>query len=128
MKYIKNPNSKCNCSNWKHHATWVLNVDGIEKSVKTVIKSGSMDKLTKDAYQFINGLSGFIAHYDIHGFKAYYQDDIGSFYNDLRRSADLRDFNRYVSDSFFVESEQNRYYAQKADLCKRLRNLVGACI
>ena len=34
----------------------------------------NIDKLNGPGYRFISGCSGFIAHYDIHGFKAYYSE------------------------------------------------------
>ena len=111
MKYIKNPDSKCTCSNPKHHAQWVLNEKGILKSVEAVLKSGDSSQLTKDAYNFLYNMSGFIAHYDINGFIAHYKntEDLRM---DILNSSDIND-TRFVTDPYFSKGEQAGYYAQK---------------
>lgn len=44
--------------------------------IKNVIAAcGNIDKLNKRGYDFLNGCSGFIAHYDFEGFKDYYRDN-----------------------------------------------------
>ena len=123
MKYIKNPNTKCTCSNPRHHAKWVLNEKGILNSIKKVLATGDSSKLTKDAYDFLNLTSGFIAHYNINGFKDYYRDT-NLLREDIARSLDLRDYDRYITDSYFSKGEQSSYYAQKANVYKQLTELI----
>lgn len=122
MKYIKNPNTKCTCSNPKHHATWVLNVKGIARSIEAVLKSGDSEKLTKDAYGFVYNMSGFIAHYDINGFRSTYSNT-ADLLRDLARSSDTTDADRYVRDGYFAKGEQGAYYAQKTELLKIIKGL-----
>jgi hypothetical protein len=124
MKYIKNPNTKCTCSNPRHHATWVLNEKGILNSIRKVLATGDSDKLTKDAYDFLYLTSGFIAHYNVNGFKHYYRDT-ELLRNDLKRSSDLQDYDRYVRDGYFSKGEQSAYYAQKANIYKELKSLLA---
>lgn len=119
---MKRNNAKCACSNLKHHAKWTLNVKGIEKSIESIFKTGDMVKLTKDAYKFVMGESGFIAHYNHNGFIAEYQNDIDRFRRKLHDAA--ADWKRYKTDSCFAESDQKDYYAQKSEL---LRNLAVLC-
>jgi hypothetical protein len=44
------------------------------KSFTEVIETRNIDKMTKELYQFLNLYCGFIAHYDINGFKATYKN------------------------------------------------------
>jgi hypothetical protein len=44
--------------------------------VKNVLAAcGNIEKLNKRGYDFLNGCAGFIAHYDLEGFKEYYRDN-----------------------------------------------------
>lgn len=43
-------------------------------SVAKVMKTGDIEHLTKQAYNFLMLSSGFIAHYNLHGFMDYYSD------------------------------------------------------
>lgn len=122
MKYIKNPNTKCTCSNPRHHAKWVLNVKGIARSIEAVLKTGDSCKLTKDAYDFVHNMSGFIAHFDINGFKATYSNT-ALLLSDLKDSSDTQDPERYIRDVYFSEGEQSSYYAQKTELLKIIKEL-----
>ena len=101
---------------------WKLNVNGIAKSIESVLKTGDSDKLTKDAYNFVMNISGFIAHYDINGFKSYYSNT-ADLLKDLSNSSDCQFPDRYINDSFFSKSEQSAYYSQKTELLKIIRSL-----
>jgi len=43
------------------------------KNFKEVIETGNIDKMSKELYEFLHLHCGFIAHYDINGFKATYK-------------------------------------------------------
>jgi hypothetical protein len=43
------------------------------KNFKEVIESRSIDKMNKELYEFLTLHCGFIAHYDINGFKTAYR-------------------------------------------------------
>ena len=43
------------------------------KNFKEVIETRNIDKMTKELYEFLHLHCGFIAHYDINGFKATYK-------------------------------------------------------
>ena len=47
---------------------------GVIKNFKKVIESRDIRNMNKKLYQFLNLYCGFIAHNDIHGFKATYAD------------------------------------------------------
>jgi hypothetical protein len=103
---------------------WKINKDGIIKSVFKVIKTKDIDNLTKDAYNFVMNLSGFIAHYGINGFKYEYKNT-ADFVKDLQNSYDIKDFNRYRRDKYFSECEQKEYYLTKADILEEISKLVN---
>ena len=44
----------------------------VVKNFRKVIERRDINAMTKELYQFLNLHCGFIAHYDIHGFKAVY--------------------------------------------------------
>jgi len=43
------------------------------RNFKEVIESRDIDRMNKELYHFLTLYCGFIAHYDIHGFKATYK-------------------------------------------------------
>jgi len=44
--------------------------------IKNIVAAcGNIEKLNKRGYDFLNGCAGFIAHYDLEGFKDYYRDN-----------------------------------------------------
>jgi len=44
------------------------------KNFKEVIETRNIDKMNKELYEFLHLHCGFIAHYDINGFKATYRN------------------------------------------------------
>jgi len=44
------------------------------KNFQEVIETRNIDKMNKELYQFLNLYCGFIAHYDINGFKDTYRN------------------------------------------------------
>jgi hypothetical protein len=128
MKYIKNnPNSKCTCANPDHHAIWDLEPDKILNSLTAVFKNQDITELTPEAYKFVMNMSGFIAHYDIHGFRSTYED-LRLFAQDLLLSSDTTDHKRYLNDEFFSKGEQPLYYKQKAEVLKAIPAIVNKYI
>lgn len=74
----------------------------------------NIDKLNRTGYQFLNLASGFIAHYDLSGFKSYY-DEPGS----LRR--DIEAFARQNQWSNFRTGERDAdYYHSKRDTYNKI--------
>ena len=47
---------------------------GVIKNFQDVIESKDIRKMNKELYDFLNLYCGFIAHYDINGFKATYRN------------------------------------------------------
>jgi len=56
---------------------------GIIKSVEAIFRTGNINRLTQEAYKFITLHHGFIAHYDIGGFRAVYDGIINEFAKNL---------------------------------------------
>ena len=123
MKYTINSDAKCTCSNPRHHAIWDLEPEKIIKSLTQVFDNHNIDQLTKDTYDFIKNLSGFIAHCNIDGFKSEYQD-LRKFIDDLLESSDVDNSAHYLSDDYFSKGEQFYYYAQKCALLKAIKKLA----
>lgn len=67
-----------------------------------------IEKLNKTGYNFLNLCSGFIAHYDIHGFKAYYSEH--SLVDDIERNARMNQWN-----NFRPHEKHFEYYMSKKD-------------
>lgn len=102
---------------------WKINKNGIKKSIESVIKSKDIEKLSKDTYDFTMNLGGFIAHYDINGFKWEYTNT-ADFVRDLQNSSDIKRPDYYINDRFFSEGEQSEYYADKSEILRFIADIV----
>lgn len=111
--------------------------------IKNVIAAcGNIEKLNKTGYEFLYFCSGFIAHYDLEGFKDYYRDhsliaDIEANYaqNQWRnyrtgeRFADYyhskRDiYNAILGNLLAVEETKKSFNAQLGNPMQKLNNLT----
>lgn len=97
------------------------NAKSIVASVQRVFKTGDISKLTKVAYQHITLNMGFIAHYNVHGFREHYAD-VTAFAQMLLTSEmsmdpthNWQNRDRYVRDSFFTDSYGLPYCQSVAD-------------
>ena len=86
----------------------------ITNNVARVIKTGNIDYLTKQSYNFLYLANGFIAHYNLHGFMDYYNNT-----NELRN--DILE-NRYSNqwNNFHPGENDYEYYMSKKDLYNRI--------
>ena len=88
--------------------------------VNNIVKAcDDIEKLNGTGYKYIYLASGFIAHYNLNGFKGYYTGSSLS-----RDILDHENSNRWNN---FREGDQNyHYYKSKADIysriCSKLRN------
>ena len=86
----------------------------IVSSVRKVMQTGDIDNLTKQAYDFIMLGSGFIAHFNLHGFRAEYSN-----VEDLRNA--LLANQRYNQWSNFRPGERDyEYYMQKKEIYNQI--------
>ena len=83
---------------------------------KNVIKACSdISKLNKRGYNYLYLCSGFIAHYNIHGFKSHYEDT--SLIRDI-----LSNKENNTWDNFREGDRDYHYYKSKAEVYKRICN------
>lgn len=59
-----------------------------------VAACGDIEKMNKTGYRFINQACGFIAHYDLYGFRAAYSEP-GSLARDIRANAYKNEWNNF---------------------------------
>jgi len=95
-----------------------------KRIVNNIVKAcRDIQKLSRAGYNYIYLACGFIAHYDINGFKHHYT------YHSLKE-----DILSYQSenqwDNFSPGEENYEYYRQKAEIyneiCKKIRKVGGA--
>jgi hypothetical protein len=72
-----------------------------------------INKLNKTGYNFLYLASGFIAHYNLHGFKAFYSD------NTLRQEI-LLNLKQNMWTNFTPRDRDFDYYMSKADVYRRI--------
>ena len=78
--------------------------------VNNVVKAcENIEDLNKTAYNFLYIASGFIAHYDMYGFIAYYKEN--SLKDDILRNARANQWR-----NFRPTDENYAYYMSKADI------------
>ena len=104
---------------------WVLNKKGIVSSLAKVIKTKDISNLSKDAYNFTMNVDGFIAHYNIEGFK-YEYSNVAHLVEGLQNSMDIKDADRYINDRYFSEGNQSEYYKAKSETLNAIKDLIEA--
>lgn len=78
--------------------------------IKNVLAAcGNIEKLNKRGYDFLYQCSGFIAHYDLEGFKEYYRDN--SLVADLEANYLQNQWRNYRTGERFAD-----YYHSKRDI------------
>jgi len=106
-----------NVKKWKE-----LNTKAIINNLNLVFKTKNIEKLNKPTYEFVMNLSGFIAHYDIYGFREHYRD-LRDFIKDLENSSDVLNPEYYLGD-FFQKDEQKDYYKSKTETLRQIKPLI----
>ena len=99
------------------------NVKAILNNFELVLKSKNIDKLNKPTYNFIIQCSGFIAHYDLYGFKHYYQD-LRDLINDIDPDYFESSAERDETDSDFLKWSSYDYWHSKAEIKRGIVKLV----
>lgn len=103
--------------NWK-----ALNSKAIINNIELIFKSNDITKLNKPTYNFVMNLGGFIAHYDLYGFQANYED-LRQFASDLLDACTENDAN-YKLDSDFIKWYGKAYCQSEADAINGIREVV----
>jgi hypothetical protein len=73
-----------------------------------------IEKLNRTGYKFIYLAQGFIAHYDLYGFRAAYSQS-GSLAHDIMRNASINQWNNFHSSDV-----DYAYYMDKRDIYNRI--------
>jgi hypothetical protein len=79
-----------------------------------VAACGDIEKLNKPAYRWLNLASGFIAHYDLYGFRAAYSAP-GSLARDIMRFVSQNEWN-----NFHPTDRDYLYYMNKKETYRRI--------
>lgn len=75
-------------------------------------------KLNNTGYKFLHLCSGFIAHYDLHGFRDYYSRN--SLMDDILRNESANQW-----QNFRIGDRDYEYYRQKNELYSRICRTVS---
>jgi len=102
---------------------WKLwNIPTMERSISAVFKNNDIGELNSHTYGFIIRHMGFIAHYDLSGFRAAYGEDIDEFRRFLQSSESSADPNhnlewakKYESNPIYAESSTPEYVKNVAE-------------
>jgi hypothetical protein len=79
-----------------------------------------IDKLDGPTYKFLNLCAGFIAHYDLQGFKEYYRDE-GSLEADLIANARMNQWANFKAGEPHAD-----YYHAKRDIYNQILGKLSA--
>ena len=92
--------------NWKPH-----HVPALERSIAAVFRSGDIGRLNSQTYQFIILNMGFIAHFDLNGFRHCYAD-LDLFRTMLQTTEHSRDpdYNLRWADKYELDNDFIRWY------------------
>lgn len=90
----------------------------IVSSFKKVFATGDIENLTNNAYKYIYLASGFIAHYNLYGFREAYRDV------SLLKKDILLNVRANQWDNFTSTDKNYDYYMSKADVYRSLASLV----
>jgi hypothetical protein len=78
--------------------------------IKNIVAAcGNIEKLNKRGYEFLNSCSGFIAHYDLEGFKDYYRDN--SLVADIEANYSQNQWRNFQAGERFAD-----FYHSKRDI------------
>ena len=91
--------------------------DLIVSSIRKVFQTGDINHLSKSAYNFISLSSGFIAHYNLHGFRAEYAN-VSLLKNSLAANYG---YNQW--DNFHPGENGYDYMMQKKEIYNRICEL-----
>ena len=78
-----------------------------------------INKLNKTGYDFINIASGFIAHYNLHGFIDYYGREDNSLMVDILRNKANNQWNNFRPNDYDYD-----YYMQKKQIYNAICEMI----
>lgn len=89
----------------------------IVNSFKRVFLTDDIENLTSTAYRYLYLASGFIAHYDLRGFREAYRN-VSELKTDIRANASNNSWS-----NFSPSDPDYAYYRSKADIYQRILRL-----
>lgn len=89
--------------------------ESIAKNIAECIKKSNMGLLSSTAYKFISLRCGFIAHYNLQGFKDYYSSNISEFRDDILNNKSI---NCRLNHDDYSKSVANTYKL----ICDKIEN------
>lgn len=98
------------------------NSKAIVNNINLVFKTGNIEKLNNPTYKFVYLLSGFIAHYNLYGFRSEYSD-LRTFARDLLYSCSQEEERRAVGN-WDIGGYGKEYCQSKADAIRGIREVV----
>lgn len=104
--------------NWK-----TLNTKLIINNIKKIIKTGNIEHLNSQTYNFLYLTSGFIAHYNLLGFRDYYSN-VNSLIDDLKCSTDIKYPDYWLEEFFQKQENMADYYKSKTATYRELAELL----
>ncbi len=99
-----------------------LNSKAIVHNIELIFKSNDINKLNKPTYNFVHNLTGFIAHYDLYGFRSTYED-LRLFADELLGACTENEAN-YKLDEDFIRDYGRAYCQSEADIINGIREVV----
>ena len=104
----------------------------IIKAYRKLQKSGTLDGLTKEMYHFFIYACGDIAHYDLQGFRAYYNNSVRDLESKLLSHRGL--WSRFSDrDNIFKELRIGKYYNERDYInidkipLNKLKTIIESC-
>jgi hypothetical protein len=88
--------------------------DLIVSNLRKVFETGEIKHLSNSSYKFLYLCSGFIAHYNLYGFRAEYEN-----VNDLKLNL-ARSYGANQWRNFHVGERDYEYYMEKRDIYNRI--------
>lgn len=120
-------------SDISYEGNTVYPFEKIVKVYRKLQKSGSLENLTKEMYHFFMYACGDIAHYDLDGFKAYYNDSFLKLENTLLKDNWLMDTRYSDLDKIFKELKIGKYFNERDYInidtvsLNKLRSIIKEC-
>lgn len=105
----------------------------IVKAYRKLQKSSSLENLTKDMYHFFMYACGDIAHYDLGGFKAYYNYSFLELENTLLKDTWLMNTRYSDLDNIFRELKIGKYFTERDNInmdnisLNKLKSIIKEC-
>lgn len=100
-------------SDISYEGNTVYPFEKIVKAYRKLQKSGSLENLSKEMYHFFMYACGDIAHYDLEGFKAYYNYSFLELENTLLKDNWLMNTRYRDLDHIFKELKVGKYFEER---------------